>query len=109
MLMSITPFAGGTRVTGEWDSGEGGGGADLDDFVATLLAANPGEDVGIFLAVHTVEFPVASIRAQLIAEGASVPGLGAVGQVMLVAGLLSLANAARAGRPGMSRKGTSRI
>lgn len=96
--LSITPFAGGTRVTGEWDSGEGGGGADLDDFVAGMLAANPGQEVELFLVIHTVELMPGSIRGQLIADGSSVPALGAVAQVVLIAGFLWLSQAAGNGR-----------
>lgn len=63
------PAGNGTLVTGEWDSGEGFlGGADLDDHVADLLAATPGEEVDLYLQLHTDIAGGRSIRGQLVAE-----------------------------------------
>ncbi len=65
----------GTSVLGEWDSGEGNN-ADLDDFVAALLAAQPGEELDLYFNLHTSDDPAGAIRGQIVAVPEVTPAWG---------------------------------
>ncbi len=75
---------GTTTVTGEWDQDEGNGGASLVDFLPALQSAQPGDDVPLYLNLHSVNDPAGVIRGQLTA----VPEPGTV--LLIGTGLVGL-------------------
>ena len=64
--MTIFNADGTTTVTGEWDLNEGNAGATLADFVSALVNSQPGEDVPLYLNLHSVNDPAGVIRGQLV-------------------------------------------
>ncbi|MBB4658302.1 CHRD domain-containing protein [Parvularcula dongshanensis] len=60
-------------VSSTWDLSEGNGGATLNDFLGELLAANEGEDIGLYFNLHTVAAPMGLIRGQVVAENSLNP------------------------------------
>jgi len=75
---------GTTTVTGEWDQTEGNGGATLTDFLPALSSAQPGQEVPLYLNLHTENDPSGAIRGQL----AAVPEPGTL--LLLGSGLFGL-------------------
>lgn len=65
--MTFFNFDGTTTVTGEWDEAEGNGGATLADFLPSLLAAQPGDEVPLYLNLHSADDPAGVIRGQISA------------------------------------------
>lgn len=65
--MTIFNVDGTTTVTGEWDQTEGNGGATLADFLPVLLAAQPRDEVPLYLNLHSVNDPAGVIRGQISA------------------------------------------
>ncbi|GJL49972.1 MAG: hypothetical protein NPIRA01_11990 [Nitrospirales bacterium] len=86
---------GTTTVTGEWDQTEGNGGATLTDFLPSLLNAQPGQDVPLYLNLHTANDPSGVIRGQL----AAVPEPGTL--LLFGSGLLGLLGYHRYQRKGV--------
>ena len=74
-------------VNSTWDIGEGQGTFDLTDFLGELLAAQEGDDIGLYFNLHTVAAPSGLIRGQLVAENSVVPIPGAL---PLFAGAIAL-------------------
>ena len=64
--MTLFNADGTTTVIGEWDLNEGNGGATLADFVTALVNSQPGEDVPLYLNLHSVNDPAGVIRGQLV-------------------------------------------
>ena len=64
--MAMVNANGTTTVTGEWDLTEGNAGATLADFVTALVNSQPGEDVPLYLNLHSENDPAGVIRGQLV-------------------------------------------
>lgn len=75
---------GSATITGSWGPTDGAPGdgnpttGDLDNFIPSLLAANPGEDVDLYFNLHTVGDPAGAIRGQLqaVPEPLTILGTG---------------------------------
>jgi hypothetical protein len=81
-----------TRVVSEWDLTEGNGTVTLANFVDALRAAGPGQDVPLYLNLHSNLDPVGVIRGQIV--GGTAPEPGAL--LLLALGLAVLARQRRA-------------
>lgn len=53
-------------ITSEWDMTEGNGTVTLADFLDDLQNAGVGEDVALYLNLHTADAPGGAIRGQLV-------------------------------------------
>lgn len=85
----VSNLDGTTFITSEWDLTEGNGTVTLANFLAALQAATPGQDVPLYINVHTGDAPGGAIRGQLVAVPEPSPAL------LLVVGLLGLARVKR--------------
>jgi CHRD domain len=77
---------GTTLITSEWDLTEGNGVVTLANFLAALQAANPGEDVALYLNTHTTDAPGGAIRGQFVA----VPEPASAALLVLAIALLAI-------------------
>ena len=75
---------GTTFITSEWDLSEGNGTVTLANFTAALLAAGPGQDVPLYLNIHTNHDTGGAIRGQIVAPEPAAALLLGVGLGMLV-------------------------
>jgi hypothetical protein len=89
---------GNARITGSWDLADGNpltpgtntGVGSLESFWApVMLAAQPGQAIGLYFDIHTNDFPGSAIRGQITA----VPEPGSI--ALMFAGLGALAAVAR--------------
>jgi hypothetical protein len=80
---------GTTLVTTEWDFNEGNGSVTLANFLAALQAATPGQDVNLYLNVHTTDASGGAVRGQFVAVPEPSTAL------LLVVGLLALVQVKR--------------
>ena len=80
---------GTTLITSEWDLNEGNGSVTLANFLAALQAATPGQDVPLYLNVHTSDAAGGAIRGQFVAVPEPSTAL------LLLVGLLALAQVKR--------------
>jgi hypothetical protein len=70
---SLVNLPGGfTQIYSEWDLTEGNGTVTLANFLEALRTAGPGQDVPLYLNLHTDLDPVGAIRGQIV--GAPEPG-----------------------------------
>jgi len=81
----VNNLDGTTRVTSEWDLTEGNGVVTLANFLAALQSAGPGQDVPLYLNLHTNHDTGGAIRGQIV--GAPEPGAA----LLLILGLGLLA------------------
>ena len=56
-----------TTVNTQWDTGEGNGGANLNDFVGALTSAAPGAEVDLYFNLHSADDGAGVIRGQIFA------------------------------------------
>jgi hypothetical protein len=83
---ALENLAGGfTRITSEWDLTEGNGTLTLFDFLPLLQGAGHGQDVPLYLNLHSNLDPAGVIRGQIVGS-APEPAVGG----LLVLGLASL-------------------
>jgi hypothetical protein len=61
-----------TQIYSQWDLGEGNGTVTLANFLDALRGAGPGQDVPLYLNLHSNLDPVGVIRGQIV--GAPEPG-----------------------------------
>lgn len=63
----VSNLDGTTIITSEWDFTEGNGAVTLADFLSPMLNAAAGEDVPLYLNLHTADAAGGSIRGQFVA------------------------------------------